>query len=114
MDAVAFDRLSRTVAAALSRRRLTRLLGGLPLAAVGSLLAETTTAATRQRGAHPHAGQQETKKHKKKKRKTGTPPLPVSPPSPPPPPAGCTPRTSCPAGLTCSSVPDGCGGTISC
>jgi hypothetical protein len=28
--------------------------------------------------------------------------------------AGCTPRTTCPPGVTCGSVPDGCGGTVAC
>jgi len=27
---------------------------------------------------------------------------------------GCTPRTTCPAGDNCGSVPDGCGGTLNC
>ena len=27
---------------------------------------------------------------------------------------GCTPRTTCPAGDNCGSVPDGCGGTLDC
>jgi len=39
MDPTAFDRLSRTCATVFSRRRLTGLLGGLPLAALLSLLA---------------------------------------------------------------------------
>jgi hypothetical protein len=41
-----------------------------------------------------------------------SPPASPPPPPPPPPPPGCTPATCAPN--ACGSVPDGCGGTLSC
>jgi len=104
MDPTSFDRLSRTFAAALSRRRLAGLLRGLPFAVLLPVLAEEATEAK--------------KKKKKKKGKPATPVSPSSPPgspssppgsppvSPPPPPNPC-PQAAAPR--FCASANAGAG-----
>jgi hypothetical protein len=88
MDPIDFDSLSRTFAEALSRRRLTGLIGSLPLAALLSGLASSVSEARRQRhGARHTFHSQKKKKKKKKTKKPAVPPVsPGSPPVPPPPP----------------------------
>src|SRR4051794_28288733 len=100
MDPTDFDRLSRIFADALSRRRLTRVLGSLPLAALlPGLTASVTEARGKHRGQHAvHA--QKKKKKKKKGAKPISPPAspPDSPPPPPPPPP--PPDPLCPQSAT--------------
>src|SRR4051794_36947246 len=79
MEPTDFDRLSRVFADALSRRRLTRVLGSFPLATLLPGLA-ANVAEARGKRSHKHTLHAQKKKKKKKKKVT----TPVSPPSSPP------------------------------
>jgi predicted outer membrane repeat protein len=130
MDTVDFDRLTKALAAAMTRRRIGRLLSGLPLAtALAVLFTEGSDAAlrrhkTRRRRTHRrHRLQDERKKRKKKCAKAGQPTSKKR--------KKCCPGltkdgsgrcaqlasdcipTSCPPNA-CGNVPDACGGTLSC
>jgi predicted outer membrane repeat protein len=116
MDAPRFDYLVQAFTGSANRRGLLRWLASVPpLSALVPILVEEHAAARqrrrklRQRREARHDRVQDERKKKKKKKKKKASPLSPPPPASPPP---CAPR-ACPADA-CGSVPDGCGGTLSC
>lgn len=104
MEPTDFDRLSRTFAEALSRRRLT-VLGSLSFTAlIPGLTSRVTEARGKHQGKHALHAQKKKKKKKKKPAKPVAPPAspPGSPPGPPPvsppppPPAPSCPQAAAP------------------
>lgn len=111
MDATRFDRLVASLVTSSNRRGLLRLLAALTLLNVLAVVRDESATAKkkkRKKKKCARAGQPTSKKRKKCcpeliKDASG---LCAAPPS------GCTPAT-CPP-TACGSVPDGCGGTLTC
>jgi hypothetical protein len=130
MDPTDFDRLARMFAALATRRRIGRLLSAVPLSgAVTALLAAESAAARRRRVRQRHDDRRERLQAQRKKKKTkkcakaGQPTtkkrkrcckglVKDSSGRCAQPAGACTPASCAPN--ACGSVPDGCGGTLSC